>query len=262
MVAYAMTNLEIQRIPVLGDNYVYLCRDRQTGACAAIDPSIAPPVTAALERLGWKLTHILNTHAHRDHTGGNMDLKRSTGCAVVGGKLDAGDIPGLDIAVNDGDAVKIGSSTAQVFHVPGHTAGHVAYWFEDDRALFCGDTLFALGCGRLFGGTPSQMWSSLARLRALPDDAVVYCAHEYAVANAAFALAVDPQNQALRCYAANIRAMRDAGRPPPPSTMAEERAANPFLRADNESFKQAVGLAGKDAVETFAEIRRRKDGFT
>lgn len=256
-----MTDLEVQRISVLSDNYVYLCHDRQTGVCAVVDPSIASPVTAALERLGWKLTHILNTHAHHDHTGGNLDLKRSTGCTVVGSRLDAEAIPGLDLPVGDGDTVKIGSLTADVFHVPGHTAGHVAYWFEDGRALFCGDTLFALGCGRLFGGTPRQMWSSLDRLRALPDDAVVYGAHEYTRANAEFALTVDPQNRALRRRAAEVRALDDAGKPIPSSTMAEERAANPFLRADDEDLKRAVGLADNDAVEVFAEIRRRKDRF-
>ena len=246
---------------MLSDNFVYLCHDGDTGTCAAVDPPVSAPVERALERLGWRLTHILNTHAHGDHTGGNLDLKRGTGCTVVGARADAASIPGLDVPVAEGDTVQIGSLTARVFEVPGHTAGHVAYWFEDDHALFCGDTLFSLGCGRLFGGTPAQMWSSLSRLRALPGDTRVYCAHEYTGANADFALSIDPDNKDLQERAARVRVLDAAGKPTVPSTMAEECAANPFLRADDEGLKRAAGLAGKNAVEVFAEIRRRKDRF-
>jgi hydroxyacylglutathione hydrolase len=163
--------------------------------------------------------------------------------------------------VGEGDEVAIGGQTARVFLVPGHTRGHVAYWFEDSRALFSGDALFSLGCGRLFEGTAEQMWSSLSKLRALPDETNVYCAHEYTSANADFALTIEPGNAALKARAENVQALRWAGKPTVPSTMAEEKTANPFLRADQPELIKAAGLAGKDAVSVFAEIRRRKDRF-
>jgi hydroxyacylglutathione hydrolase len=257
----AMPDLEIHQIPVLRDNYVYLVRDPGTGACAAVDPSVAEPTLAALDRLGWRLTHILNTHHHHDHVGGNLEIKEATGCTIVGNGNDAGRIPGIDIAVVEGDTFRLGDHGARVIDVSGHTIGHIAYWFAESRALFCGDTLFSLGCGRLFEGTPAQMWSSLCKLRALPEDARVYCGHEYTQSNAAFALAVDPDNGVLKDRADEVAALRAEGRPTVPSLMAVERAANPFLRADDAGFRQAAGLAGLDAVEAFAAIRRRKDTF-
>lgn len=256
-----MSGLEVVQIPVLRDNYVYLARDGATGACAAVDPAVAEPVLAALDQRGWRLSHILNTHHHHDHVGGNMELKRRTGCTVVGNVEDAARIPGIDVRVRDGDAYDLGASRAEVIAVSGHTIGHIAYWFADAGVLFCGDTLFALGCGRLFEGTASQMWQSLSRLRALPDGTRVYCAHEYTEANAAFALAVDPENAALADRAEAVRAARRAGRATVPSTMAEERRTNPFLRADDPSLARAAGLAGADPTAVFAEIRRRKDHF-
>ncbi|HRK96787.1 MAG TPA: hydroxyacylglutathione hydrolase [Rhodospirillales bacterium] len=256
-----MSALEVVQIPVLRDNYVYLAHDGATGACAAVDPAVAEPVLAALDQRGWRLSHILNTHHHHDHVGGNLELKRRTGCTVVGNAEDAARIPGIDVRVRDGDAYDLGASRAEVIAVSGHTIGHIAYWFADAGVLFCGDTLFALGCGRLFEGTAAQMWQSLSRLRALPDETRVYCAHEYTEANAAFALAVDPENAALADRAEAVRAARRAGRPTVPSTMAEERVTNPFLRADDPSLAQAAGLAGADPTAVFAEIRRRKDHF-
>lgn len=256
-----MPPLQIHQIPVLSDNYVYLIRDPETQATAAVDPSVAGPVLAALERLGWTLTHILSTHHHHDHVGGNLELKRATGCTIVGNRADAKRIPGLDIAVAEGDEVALGSQKARVIEVYGHTVGHIAYWFRDSAALFCGDTLFALGCGRLFEGTAAQMWSSLDKLRDLPDDTRVYCAHEYTLANAAFALEVDPDNGALRLRADRIRALRADNQPTVPSTLAEERATNPFLRADADDLKRAASLPGGDPVDVFAEIRRQKDEF-
>lgn len=253
--------LEIQQIPVLRDNYVYLVRDPGTGACAAVDPSVAEPVLAALDRLGWRLTHILNTHHHHDHVGGNLEIKRATGCTIVGNGNDAERIPGIDIAVQDGDVFRLGDHEAVVIDVSGHTIGHIAYWFGASKVLFCGDTLFSLGCGRLFEGTPAQMWSSLTKLRALPDDTRVYCGHEYTNSNAAFALAVDPGNGALQDRADEVAALRAEGRPTVPSMMGVERRANPFLRADDPAFREAAGLAGLDAVAAFAAIRRRKDTF-
>lgn len=256
-----MSALEVVQIPVLRDNYVYLARDGATGACAAVDPAVAEPVLAALDQRGWRLSHILNTHHHHDHVGGNLELKRRTGCTVVGNAEDAARIPGIDVRVCDGDEYALGASSAEVIAVSGHTIGHIAYWFAGAGVLFCGDTLFALGCGRLFEGTASQMWQSLSRLRALPDETRVYCAHEYTEANAAFALTVDPENAALADRAEAVRAARRAGRPTVPSTMAEERRTNPFLRADDPSLARAAGLAGADPAAVFAEIRRLKDHF-
>lgn len=257
----AMPGLQIHQIPVLSDNYVYLIRDPETEATAVVDPAVALPVLEALDRLGWKLTHILNTHHHSDHVGGNLQLKQATACTIVGNRHDAKRIPGLDVGVTEGDEVALGAQKARVMEVYGHTVGHIAYWFEDSSAVFCGDTLFALGCGRLFEGTAAQMWSSLGKLRGLPDDTRVYCAHEYTQANAAFALTVDPHNEALRNRAERIRVLRARDKPTVPSTVAEERATNPFLRADTEDLKRAAGLPGGDAVAVFAEIRRQKDVF-
>lgn len=256
-----MADLEIHLLPVLSDNYVYLLRDPDTDTCAVVDPAVAEPVLRALDELGWKLTHILSTHHHMDHVGGNIEVKQATGCTIVGARADASRIPGIDVDVAEGDTVAIGNQTARIFEVPGHTSGHIAYWFEDSRALFCGDTLFSLGCGRLFEGTPKQMWSSLRKLRGLPDDTRIYCGHEYTNSNADFALDLDPDNTALKERADEILAQRQAGRPTVPTTLAEEKAANPFLRADDAALVKAIGLEGRDPAAVFAEIRRRKDRF-
>ena len=256
-----MADLKVHQLPVLSDNYVYLVRDPTTEACAAVDPAVAEPVLNTLDRLGWKLTHIFCTHHHMDHIGGNIEVKKATGCTIVGAGGDAGRIPGIDVEVRNGDIVELGQKKARVFEVPGHTSGHVAYWFEDSQALFSGDTLFSLGCGRLFEGTAKQMWESLSRLRALPGETQVYCGHEYTNSNADFALSIDPGNQALKKRADEVLALREAGKASVPSTMAEERAANPFLRADEPDLQRATGMEGRDAVEVFTEIRRRKDRF-
>ncbi|MFO1118592.1 MAG: hydroxyacylglutathione hydrolase [Rhodospirillales bacterium] len=256
-----MAGLRIEQIPVLRDNYVYLLRDEEEGACAAVDPSLAAPVLVALDRLGWTLTNVFNTHHHHDHTGGNLDLKQATGCTVVGNGRDAARIPGIDVAVEDGGVAKLGSLCAKVMDVSGHTLGHIAFWFASERAVFCGDTLFSLGCGRLFEGTPSQMWTSLKKLRGLPAETRVYCGHEYTESNARFALTLDPDNAALRRRAAEARALWAQARPTVPSLLADERAANPFLRADDPALLMAAGLDGLDPVAAFAEIRRRKDAF-
>jgi len=253
--------LEIIQIPVLDDNYIYLIHDPVQGASGVVDPAVAEPVIVALAEHGWRLDYILNTHHHGDHTGANEALKQKFGCTIIGPRADAARIPGIDIQVGDGDRVALGAEEAEVFDVPGHTRGHIAYWFEGSRALFCGDTLFALGCGRLFEGTPEQMWRSLEKLRALPDDTKVFCAHEYTQANARFALSIEPDNAALAARAQAIDAARQAGRPTVPSTLGEERATNPFLRADEAALQQALGLDGAGPVEVFAETRRRKDHF-
>jgi hydroxyacylglutathione hydrolase len=253
--------LEIHQIPVLSDNYVYLARDVATGQTAVVDPATHEEVFEALARKGWTLTHILNTHHHADHTGGNLTIKERTGCTVVGPRADRERIPGIDVAVADGDSYALGESVAQVFDVPGHTRGHIAYWFARSDALFCGDTLFALGCGRLFEGTPQQMWTSLSKLRALPPSTRVYCAHEYTKSNAAFAVTVEPDNGALVARKALVDDMRARGERTVPSTLAEELATNPFLRPDSPDLQRTLGMLGAPLVDVFAETRRRKDSF-
>ena len=253
--------LQIERVPALQDNYLWLVREPKSGLVAIVDPADPVPVRAALKRKGWTLTHILNTHHHPDHVGGNLALKQEFGCTVVGPAPDAARIPGIDVKVGDGDTYRFGEAEAKVFFVPGHTRGHIAYWFKDHAALFCGDTLFALGCGRLFEGTPEQMWRSLSALRALPPETEVYCAHEYTQSNARFAVTVDPDNQALKRRAAEIDDKRARDIPTVPSTLGEEQRTNPFLRADDPAVARAVGLEGADPVAVFAEVRARKDSF-
>ncbi|NJO55506.1 MAG: hydroxyacylglutathione hydrolase [Rhodospirillales bacterium] len=256
-----MAVLEIESIPVLRDNYVYLIREPQTETVAAVDPSVAEPILDRLAAKGWRLTHILNTHHHHDHVGGNLELKAATDCTIIGNQADAHRIPGIDIAVGSGDIVTLGNERARVIAISGHTIGHVAYWFSNAGALFCGDTLFSLGCGRLFEGTPAQMWESLQALRDLPDDTAVYCGHEYTQSNARFALTIDPANTTLRDRAAEVDALRAEGRPTIPSRLGVEKRANPFLRADDLAIQRSMRTNPGDAVAAFAEIRRRKDVF-
>lgn len=256
-----MSDLVIHQIEVLSDNFIYLIHDPDSGETACVDPAVSAPVMDELAAKGWTLTHILNTHHHHDHVGGNEDLKRATGCTIVGAGADASRIPGIDVQVSEGDSVSIGGHSAQVFDVSGHTNGHIAYWFDRDKAVFCGDALFSLGCGRMFEGNPEQMWTGLKKLRDLPDDTRVYCAHEYTNANADFALSVDPDNADLQRRADEVVELRQQGKPTVPSLLGEEKKVNPFLRADNDDLLQAAGLVGKDPVSAFAEIRRRKDNF-
>jgi hydroxyacylglutathione hydrolase len=255
------TVLDIVRIPVLNDNYVWLIREPQSGCVGVVDPAVAGPVLAEADKRRWKITHILNTHHHGDHVGGNREIKASTGCIIVGNRRDKARIPGIDVEVDDGDHYRFGEAEAEIFFIPGHTSGHIAYAFRDQRALFCGDTIFALGCGKMFEGTPQQFWTSLSRLRALPDDMRVYCAHEYTQSNARFALTVETDNQQLKARSASIDSARARGEATVPSLLGEEKATNPFLRADVLSVQQAVGMAGGDPVAVFAEVRHRKDVF-
>jgi hydroxyacylglutathione hydrolase len=256
-----MSLIDVEQIPVLKDNYVYLVRDRATGLVGVVDPAVSEPVEQRLKALGWRLTHILNTHHHGDHVGGNLALKAATGATVVGPKADRDRIPGIDIAVGDGERFRLGEAEAEIFDVPGHTRGHIAYWFRDSDALFCGDTLFACGCGRLFEGTPQQMWTSLGKFRGLPGGTRVFCAHEYTQSNIRFALSVDGGNAALRERSRQVDALRAEGKPTVPSTLAEERATNPFLRADDAALARAVGLSPGDPVAVFAAVRKAKDVF-
>jgi hydroxyacylglutathione hydrolase len=254
-----MARLEIVQIPVLRDNYVYLVREPEANLVGVVDPAVAGPVLQRLAELGWKLTHILNTHHHNDHVGGNLELKAATGCTIVGPRADRDRIPGIEIELGDGERWMFGKAEAEIFDVPGHTRGHIAYWFAGSDALFCGDTLFLMGCGRLFEGTPQQMWTSLGKLRGLPGTARIYCAHEYTQSNARFALTVDPDNKALQARAREVDQLRAAGKPTVPGTLAQERATNPFLRADDPAL--AAYAKASDPVAVFAAVRQAKDKF-
>lgn len=256
-----MSILEIALVPCLKDNYAYLAHDPATGATGVVDPSEAEPVLQALKRHGWTLSHILNTHHHWDHTGGNQALKAATGAVVVGPRPDRDRIPAIDVAVDEGERYKLGEAEAQILFIPGHTRGHIAFWFPESKALFCGDTLFAIGCGRTFEGTAAEMWTSLGKLRALPPETRVYCGHEYTQANARFALTVEPENAKLRARASAVDGMRAKGLPTIPSTIGEERETNPFFRADEKGIAKTLGLAGADPATVFGEVRRRKDHF-
>jgi hydroxyacylglutathione hydrolase len=256
-----MKPIEIHMFPCLQDNYGYLLHDADSAVTAAIDTPDAAAILAALEARGWRLTHILNTHHHSDHAGGNLELKKRTACRIIGPRADAGRIPGIDVQVGDGDSFELGSHRVEVFDTPGHTRGHIVYWLPDDGAAFVGDTLFAMGCGRLFEGTPAQMWSSLQKIARWPDSTSLYCAHEYTQSNGRFALTVEPGNRALVERTQEVARLRAQGRPTIPTTVALEKATNPFLRAWSRDLQATVGLAGASDVEVFAKTRALKDAF-
>jgi hydroxyacylglutathione hydrolase len=256
-----MSELVIHMFPCLNDNYGYLLHDAESGATAAVDTPDAAAILAELGARGWRLTHIFNTHHHADHAGGNLELKRQTGCTIVGPRADAARIPGIDVEVGEGDVVSLGEHRATVHDTPGHTRGHIVYHFAGAHAAFVGDTLFAMGCGRLFEGTPAQMWSSLQKILRWPDDTRIYCAHEYTQSNARFALTVEPGNAALRERAADVDRRRAANLPTVPSTLAEERATNPFLRPGSRLLRDTIGLPQGADVEVFAKTRALKDAF-
>ncbi len=253
--------LEIRQFPCFQDNYGYLIRDAATGLVASIDSPEPEKVNDALASEGWTLTHILNTHHHWDHAGGNLALKEKWNCTIIGPRNEADKIPGLDEAVGEGDTVALGDSRAIVHDTPGHTLGHIIFHFADDKAAFVGDTIFALGCGRLFEGTAAQMWDSLSIIAALDPDTKLYCAHEYTEANAKFALSIEPDNPALIERAREIAARRSRGEPTVPTSVALERATSPFMRGADATLKKALGMEGAKPVDVFAEVRRRKDAF-
>ena len=261
-----MKPIEIHMFPCLRDNYGFLLHDSKAGATAAVDTPEVEPILDALNDKGWHLTHILNTHHHPDHAGGNLAVKAATGCRIVGPRADAARIPGIDIEVGEGDEFLFGEHPVHVYDTPGHTRGHIVYYLPQDGAAFVGDTLFAMGCGRLFEGTPQQMWTSLQKLMRWPDETKVYCAHEYTQANARFALTVEPGNDALSRRAREVDALRAARKPTVPTTMGIEKATNPFLRPSSDEIRAAVGLARTGTgeaglVEVFARTRALKDRF-
>ncbi len=254
--------LEIVTVPCRSDNYAYLLRDAATGEVALVDAPEAAPIEAALEARGWGLDAIWITHHHGDHTDAVARLKERYGATVVGHGKDAARLPPLDVAVAEGERVRLGETEARVLDVSGHTIGHIAYVVDDTGdgpAAFTADSLMALGCGRVFEGTHAMMWESLSKLAALPDETRVYSGHNYGRANGRFALSIEPENAALKDRIARIEAADAEGRPIVPATIAEEKATNPFLRAVEPAVKAAVGLAGAEDAAVFGEIRRRKD---
>ena len=242
-----MAALEIVAVPAFADNYLWLVHDADSGETVVVDPGDPAPVLAAAEERGWRIGKILNTHWHPDHTGGNLAIKEVTGATIIGPAGENGRVPGLDVALKEGDRIRIGGHEAEVWEVPGHTLGHIAYIFRDDRVAFVGDTLFTMGCGRLFEGSPEQMHRSLSRLATLPDDTRLFCAHEYTLANARFAAHAFPENKAIAERLRHVEQERSAARPTVPTSVAEERATNPFLLARN--------------VQHFADLRAEKDDF-
>jgi hydroxyacylglutathione hydrolase len=245
----------------LKDNYGVLLHDPASGATAAIDAPEAAPVEAALKFTGWRLSDILVTHHHGDHTAGIAELKARHHCRVVAPQQEAAKIPLVDETVREGAKVSVGKLEAKVIETPGHTAGHIAYWFHAEKLVFAGDTLFSIGCGRVIEGTPEMMWDSLCKLRDLPGDTQVYCGHEYTLANIRFAQTIEPNNRALAARAEEAARQVGAGKPTIPTTIDQEKAANPFLRADVLAVAVSVGLAGKPAAQVFAEVRARKNRF-
>jgi hydroxyacylglutathione hydrolase len=237
--------MEIVPVPAFSDNYLWLVHDQESGRTAVVDPGDAAPVLVEAERRGWTIDQVWNTHWHPDHTGGNLSIKNATGARVSGPAAE--NIPGRDIALAEGDEIRLGSHVGRVIEVPGHTLGHIALIFDQERVAFVGDTMFAMGCGRLFEGTPEQMYRSLHRLAELPEDTRLYCAHEYTLANARFAAHTEPDNGAVAERLARVQEQREAGQITVPTTVAQERETNPFVRSTN--------------VEEFARRRAAKDSF-
>ena len=256
--------LEVHQFPCLSDNYGFLLHDSESGETVCIDTPDAGEYLKQAGHKGWQITQIWNTHWHPDHAGGNGAIKAATGCRITAPAGDAGKIEGVDRTVAQGDTVMIGERRAQVLDVGGHTLGHCAYYLGGAHIAFVGDSLFALGCGRMFEGTPEQFWASLKRLRALPGGTMLYCAHEYTESNLRFALHADPDNEALQAYGEDIRRMRAAGLPTVPTKLERECETNPFLRADDwdlEARWSELGGRVGDPVATFAALRAAKDEF-
>jgi hydroxyacylglutathione hydrolase len=237
--------LEIVPVPAFTDNYIWLVHDPQSGEAAVVDPGDAAPALAEAERRGWTISQVWNTHWHPDHTGGNLAVKAATGAPISGPAAET--IPGRDVELEEGSSLAIGPHRARVIEVPGHTRGHIALLFEEQRAAFVGDTIFAMGCGRLFEGTPEQMFASLSRLVALPGDTRLFCAHEYTLSNARFAAHAEPENRDIADRLEAVEAQRARGEITLPTTVAEERATNPFVRVDD--------------WQAFARLRAEKDSF-
>lgn len=253
--------IDIDQFMCRSDNFGVLFRDRATGATALIDAPEEQPILDAIERTGWTPTMILTTHHHPDHVEANLALKQRFGLKIIGPRAEAEKIPGIDETVDEGSVFKVGGTTVRVYFTPGHTLGHVSFHLPEEKVLFAADTLFALGCGRLLEGTPGMMWTSLGRLASLPPETAVYCGHEYTQSNARFAVTVDPGNAALKARAAEIEALRAAGKATLPTTIGLELETNPFLRAADPAIRKLLGMETASDEAVFAEIRKRKDNF-
>ncbi|MGC9446979.1 hydroxyacylglutathione hydrolase [Cereibacter johrii] len=253
--------LELVTVPCLSDNYAFLVHDAATGETSVVDVPEAGPILKALEERGWRLSQILLTHHHSDHVAGVEELRAATGARVAGAAADAHRLPPLDLELAEGCSVQVGASEGRVIEVPGHTVGHIAFHFPDSALAFTGDSLMAMGCGRLFEGTAEAMWQSLRKLSALPPETLICSGHEYAASNARFAATLEPDSPMLIFRVGSIAAARKEGRPTVPSHLSDELATNPFLRAGEAGVKAAVGMMDAGDAEVFAEIRRRKDNF-
>ena len=256
---HAMALLDIVQFPCLSDNYGVIIHAPATGETAAIDAPDASAIRAALEAKGWKLNQILVTHHHADHTGGIAALKEHYRCKVTGPAGEAARIAGLDEMVSEKTPLRFGGLNVRVIETPGHTLGHISYYFPDAQVAFTGDTLFALGCGRLFEGDAQLMWESLQKLMQLPDDTTIYCGHEYTLANGRFALTVEPENAALKLRMTEIEALRASGKPTLPTKLAIEKATNPFLRANQAAIRARLGMQGKADWQVFGQLRELKN---
>lgn len=256
-----MATLAFHQFICRSDNYGLLLHDDKTGATASIDAPDAAEIQSQLEQKGWELTHIFTTHHHGDHVEGNLALQRRYGCSITGPRAEAAKIPGIDREVSGGDRFSWEGRELIVMDCPGHTLGHIAFYMPSEGAVFAGDTLFSLGCGRVFEGTMEQMYNSVTQFAALPPSTKLYCGHEYTQSNARFALAVEPGNAALARRAAEVDRLRAEGRMTCPSTIADELAANPFLRMGSAEIRRHLGLETATDAEVFAELRERKNGF-
>ncbi|CAN6448887.1 unnamed protein product [Victoria cruziana] len=254
--------LQIELIPCLKDNYAYLLHDTKTDTVGVIDPSESAPVVGVLNRKGKSLNYILNTHHHYDHTGGNMELKAKYGATVIGSQVDKDRIPGIDIALSDGETWMFAGHKLLVLETPGHTRGHICFYFPGSKAIFSGDTLFSLSCGKLFEGNAAQMFSSLSKLMAFPNDTRIFCGHEYTLSNAKFALSIEPKNEALQAYAAKVSQLRSSNIPTIPTTLETEKACNPFLRTDSPQIRQILNIPSSATdAEALSVIRKAKDNW-
>lgn len=253
---------QIELIPCLKDNYAYLLHDTEARVTGVVDPSESEPIMKALEKRDLHLAYILNTHHHWDHTGGNLDLKSRFNAKVIGPYADRDRIPGIDVALRDGDTWMFGTQKMLVMDTPGHTRGHVCLFFPDSKAIFTGDTLFSLSCGRLFEGTPEQMWTSLSKITSFPDDTNVYCGHEYTLSNAEFSLTLEPSNENLRSYYRKVKELRQAGLPTIPTSIGLEKACNPFLRLSSAEVRASVAIPpNANDVQVLAAVRTAKDNW-
>ncbi|WP_179187834.1 hydroxyacylglutathione hydrolase [Kiloniella majae] len=253
--------LDVRQIPILSDNYSYLIKDTETNAVAVIDPGVSDPILEKADEFGWQITDIILTHHHYDHIDGLADIKQKTNAKVTGPKRDQHRIDGMDTVVDGGDSIEFGSKTAKVFYVPGHTLGDIAYWFADEDILFPGDSLFSLGCGRLFEGTPEMMWQSLQQYLSLPEKTLIYSAHEYTLSNAEFSLTIDPDNSDLKNRVEKIKRLRENNQPTVPSLLSEELKTNPFLRPNDIGIRKKLNMLSATDADVFKEIRKRKDNF-